>query len=346
MEGWRESLRLPISLVFFSFLVGIANLLDTSTRLFFFYASIGSYPLSTYLKPIFFLSQAALFIYFVKELRFSHKWASLGGNLRSLLDFQLVVVIASLLLYVDIVLADVVGISLPAIYIGLIWYLLYMIGLGVSGFYFSFTLFKTRNFKIFSIVLFTIGMAFLAKPMENLYFWAQTHLNYALPYFVVLYGMFAPHLLMAFTLFIAFAIVYLRAKKGNNWSSVLRNSKLYIASAAILLPVFLNQFKEGLPDTIIRALVSWGLGYVGFDWYSVSLYLLAFVVYIYLIVYLASHLDNSLASKLILFGLISFPWNGIIVLFLGYSSLPGNLISLDSAVLGLLLLKKPEVGGG
>jgi len=338
LNRWKNLLALPTSPIFLSFIIAIVNFLDTVARLFFFYTS-QVYPLSTYLKPVFFILQTALLAYFIKEFRFSPRAIFLNKKFRILLDFQLVLVTVMVMLYVDSALGSVTGIAIPKQYLDAAWLLIFGLGPVLTAFWAGLTVIIERRFKMIGAIFFFVGVAFLAKPIENFYFWSQTYAGYAFPYSVVAFGMFAPLFLMVSALVIAIFVVFSKVKKTRAWFSLLRSPFLYTTGVIVLIPATLTGVNEGLPNTIIRAVMYWSLGYSGFDWYAASLYLFSFVVYIYLVKQLISNLGSSLPSVLIKLGFASFPWNGLTIMMFGYSSMPGNLLSLDAVVVGLLLLK-------
>ncbi len=142
---------------------------------------------------------------------------------------------------------------------------------------------------------------------------------------------------MVVALFFTWTYLTFRKKAFFSLTTVFKFSIVIIALA---LPFFLNNIKEGLITMIIRAIVYWGLGYSGYSWYYTSLYLAAITIYIFLIKDVKASLNSSIASTLILLGVISFPWNGIMVYEFGYSSIPGNLLSLNALITGFFTLSK------
>jgi len=280
-----------------------------------------------------------LLAYFIREVRFSPRASSLNRKFQTLLDLQLVLVTVAIILYFDSIVGNITGLVLPRQYIDAAWLLLFSFGPAFTALWVGVTMLRGSQWKIGGI-FFAVGVAFLAKPIEGFYFWSQTYAGYAFPYIVVAFGMFAPLILMVSALLIAVVVVISKVKKTKRWFSILRNPYFYTAGVTALIPATLNGVKEGLPNTIIKAVVFWGLGYTWFDWYAVSLYLFSFVVYVYLIRKLISNLDQSLPSTLIKLGFVSFPWSGITIMLFGYSSMPGNLLSLDAVVVGLLLRKE------
>ena len=326
----------PTTLVFLSFIVGVVSFLDTTFRLFFLYTSETPYPPSTILKPLFFVLQTVFLLIFIKKLRFSKLAGSLNREIRILLVFQTLLITALLTLYSGNVLSNVFSYTLPGQYVGLAEFVLFWLGPALSSFWIAASVFRKQR-ETLSFVFLIVGFAFLAKPLEELYFWGQTYFNLALPYPVVVVGMLGPLLLMAVALFFSLIVVVHKFKLRIKNFSILYNPYFLAACFAVVLPAVLVGVNRGLGNLIIRAVVYWGLSYTGFDWYSVSLLLVSLVVYVYIVRKLGSKLDNSLASNLIKLGCLSFVWNGVAIIVFGYSSIPGNLLSLDAIALGLML---------
>lgn len=336
MNRWKNLLALPVAPIFLSFLIALVNFADTTARLFFFYTSNQAYPLSTYLKPIFFISQTALLVYFIKDVRFSPKASSLSKKFQTLLDLQLVLATVAVILYFDSVIGNISGVVLPKQYVDAAWLLLFLLGPALTALWLGLSTQKQGQWKIGAVFM-LVGVAFLGKPLEGFYFWTQTYAGYALPYSVVAFGMFTPLLLMVSALLTAVISPYSKLLATKASFAILRNPYFYTAGVIVLIPATLTSVKEGLPNTIIKAVVYWGLGYSWFDWFAVSLYFLSFVLYIFLIRQLTSRLDSSIPSTLIKLGFASFPWNGLTIMLFGYSSMAGNLLSLDAVLVGLLL---------
>ena len=318
-------------LIFLSFLFGFINFLDTTFRLFFFYMSETPYPLSTILKPFFFVLQTIFLIVFIKKLRFLELKGAFNREMRSLLVFQTLLITALIILY-----SSSIAYPLPGQYVELAEFVLFWLGPVFSSFWIACVMFRHQRRNL-SIVFLVVGLAFLTKPLEGLYFWSQTYLSIALPYPVVAIGMFGPLLLMTLALFSALIFIVQKFKIRIN-SSILFSRYFLAACAALAFPAVLELANRGLGNLIIRAVVYWGLSYTGFDWYSVSLLLASLVVYIYIVRKLGSKLDHSLASNLIKLGCLSFVWNGAAILVFGYSSIPGNLLSLDAIAVGIMLI--------
>ncbi len=318
------------TLIFLSLLFGIINFLDTTSRLFFYYMSEIPYPLSTLLKPIFFMLQTVFLILFISKLIISKVKDSSHRAIRSLLVFQLLIILVFLTIYFSSF-----AFPLQGQFVELAEFVLFWLGPAISSFWIAFLMFQ-RQKRNLSIAFLIIGFAFLTKPLEGLYFWTQTYFNFALPYHLVSIGMFGPLLIMAIALLSALVVIVQKFKIRINFTTLF-SPYFWAACAALAFPVVLVVANHSLGNLIIRAVVYWGLSYSGFDWYSVSLLLLSLVVYIYIVRKLGSKLDDSLPSNLIKLGCLSFVWNGVAILLFGYSSIPGNLLSLDAIAAGLML---------
>jgi hypothetical protein len=296
------------------------------------------YPLKVSLKPFFFGFQAlCLLLFIIYQLRNSHKLYA-DNKMLGLLRWQLLIFVITVFLFFLYQLAFPGKYGL-LLYTKLIWLACYVAGLSITSFWFSLELRKEKNYQLFSIVFFLIGLAFLANMLTEIYLLPQTLFNYVLPHIVDQIGKFTPPIFMVAALF--FTWIYLTFRRGVT-SSFTTVFKFSIVTIALALPFFLSNYKEGLITLIIRAIVYWGLGYGGYGWYYASLYLAAIAGYVFLIENLKASLNRSLASSLILLGVISFPWNGIMVYEFGYSSILGNLLSLDALITGFFMLRKQD----
>ncbi len=296
------------------------------------------YPLKVNLKPFFFIFQASCFLFFaIYQLRKSQK-LHMNSKILGLLGLQLPIFATTVLLFTLYQLAfpGKYGI-LP--YTTLIWLACYVGGLSITSFWFSSKLRREQNCKLFSIVFLLIGLAFLANFLSEIYLLPQTLSRYALPLIVDQIGRFTPPVFMVLALF--FAWIYLTFRR-NTRISFTKAVEFILVIVAFVLPYFLNSYKEGLINMILRAIVYWGLGYSGYDWYYASLYLAAIIAYVFLIKDVRTRLGKSVASNLILLGVVSFPWNGIMVYEFGYSSIPGNLLSLNALITGFFMLRKHD----
>jgi hypothetical protein len=205
-----------------------------------------------------------------------------------------------------------------------------------TGFWFALKLSKNEKWKWVSIVFVMIGLAFGMAFSERMFFWSQNYLNLVFPEAVALMGMYAPHVFMFLAVISAVFVLVLQDSAKN--ASRIHKPLLFLFIPAFVFPVFWNAYKDGLINFVLRAFFYWGFGYVGYEWYSVSLYLMIIVSYFLVLRSLSQRLTSSVASALILLGVASFPFNGVMLLFLNYSSIPGNMVSFNSIILGKSLL--------
>lgn len=111
--------------------------------------------------------------------------------------------------------------------------------------------------KNLSLVFLIVGFAFLAKPLEELYFWGQTYFSLALPYPVVVIGMFGPLLLMAFALFSSLIVIVQKFKIRIQNFSILFSPYFLAVCDALALPAVLVVANRSLGNLIIIAVVYW-----------------------------------------------------------------------------------------
>lgn len=314
----------PVLFVSISFIAGLLNFVDTSVNA------------RATLKPVFFLIQSfGLLLLLTHGLRIPKKQLSDPG-LSSFLAVQLILAVATLLLYVDFLFVIVFGVTSLLTYIELALYFCYLLALTGTSFWFALKLSRNERWKWGSVVFAMIGLAFGMAFLERMFFWSQNHLYLVLPGEIALIGMYGPHIFMFLAAISAVFMVVLRgsAKKGSR----IHKPLLFLFVPAFVLPVFWSVYKEGLINFVLMGIFDWNLGYVGYEWISVSLYLMMMVSYFLVLRSLSQRLISSVASALILVGAASFPFNGITVLSSNYSSIPGNMVSLNSIILGCSLL--------
>jgi hypothetical protein len=326
----------PILFVLISFIAGLLNFVDTSVRLVFFYMLHEPYPLNVYLKSIFFFIQAfSLILFLSKAIHLAEEQMS-DRKLSSFFAVQLILAVVALLLYIDFLFVIIAGASSSLGYLELALYLSYLAGLTGTSFWFALRLSRNERWTWISIVFVMIGLAFGMAFLEKMFFWSQNYLNLVFHGAVAQIGMYAPHVLMFLAAISAVFILVLKDSAKN--VSQIHKPLLFLLVPAFVFPVFWNGYKDGLVNFVLRALFYWGFGYVGYEWYSVSLYLMIIVSFFLVLRNLSRRLTSSFASALILLGTASLPFNGIIFLFLNYSSIAGNMISLNSIILGFSLL--------
>jgi len=335
-------LKSPVYLVSFSFVVGVFNFLDTFVRLMFsFMVPETSYPLGVYLKPIFILAQATFLIAFIRTVRFVQKPIVSGPMLSRFFAAHMVLAVVVFLLYVDFLVLAVVNMYTVNAFLQLVFNLVYVFSLSGTSFWFALKLLRKDKWQSWSIVFILIGLVFMLSFLESMFFWSQNYLGLAFPSQLAIIATYTPPTLMFFAAM--FTIVFLLMRTPTENSSLLIKLASVLFVPAFLLPLFWDSYKEGLVNQIIRDVFYWSFGYSGSQWYSVSFYLMAILAYFLAWKELSKRSDHSVAYSLIVWGVASFPWNGIVLLKAGYSSILGNVISLCSIITGASLLETRSV---
>lgn len=329
----KKLIKPPLLFVFLSFLFGLSNFIDTSLRL-----SPFPYPPEIILKPLFFVLQAFCLIGFLFHMMSYNK-----PEFRNILNLHLFVLTTTIVLFFVYEAINLGKYGITILFINhSIWFICYLAGLSVTCFWFFSKLLKETRFRKLSVVFLFVGLAFFTNFLNEIYLWPQTLFDYPLPPEIERITMIAPALFMGHALFYTWGRLAIRKKstKKNVAVSPALIFKLFVLIIALLLPLIWNNYREGLINMIIRAIIEGGLGYPrGSGWLSVSLYLVAFVTYVFLIKHLKKRLDQTIPSYLILLGVVSLPWNGLMVLHIGYSSIPGNILSIDALIVGFFLRK-------
>jgi hypothetical protein len=320
----------PVLFVLISFAAGLLNFVDTCVRLVYEH-----YPLNVSLKPLFFFVQAfSLILLLINGIRMSDGQNS-DQKLSSFLAVQLILAVVTVLLYIDFLLAIIVGMLSSLTYLELALNFTYLAALTGTSFWFALRLSRNEKWKLASIVFVMIGLAFAMVFLERMFFWSQKYLNLVFPGEIALVGMYAPHIFM-FLAGISAVFVLVLQNSAKNVSRI--HKPLFLFIPAFVFPVFWHAYKDGLINFVLRAIFYWSFGYVGYEWYSASIYLMIIVSYFLVLRGLSQRLTPSVASALILMGAASFPFNGITLLFLNYSSIPGNMVSFNSIIMGSSLL--------
>jgi len=332
----RMRLNSPILFISLSFAVGVLNFLDTFVRLMYSFMARATYPLEVYLKPVFFLAQAVSLILFIRSVRFVQNPVVSDRRLSRFFATQLVLIVVVILLYMDFQLTALARLSTANIFLELAFNLAYLVALSGTCFWFAIELINHNKWKWLSIVFVLIGLAFVTAFLEPMFFWSQNYVNLVFPSQLALVSTYAPHTLMFLAAMSTVAIIIRQTSLKN--SSLSFRLALLLFVPAFLLPLIWEGYKEGLINFVIRDVFYWGFGYSGYQWYAVSFYLMAFVAYIFTCRELSRRSDHTLAFSLILLGVASFPWNGVVPLKVGYSSILGNVISLSSIITGASLL--------
>ncbi len=322
--------------VFLSFLFGLANFLDTTLKLMFSYMSSLSYPSWTYLKSVFFILQAICLAFFVLHITKENRSVE-NKNVQFAQRLHLLVLTTVVFVFFFDLLMDQIKYGGFVYYTSGIWLFSYLVGLAVTCFWFSAKLLNTDRYLRFAPVFLLLGLAFTSNVVASVFFWPQTFFHVALPSEVDVGSRLLTTTLVLAALFYASAQLIPKGSVRKNLASSLRDVRLYLVFAIFLLPLLMDAYKEGLFSLVVRALVYWGLGYTGRDWYFTGLYLAAFVTYLFLVLSLRRRLPSSVSSTLIFLGVVSFPWNGIMVFEFGYSSILGNMLSLNALITGFLI---------
>jgi len=329
-------LKSPIFFVSFSFAVAVLDFLASFVRLMYSYMVRPIYPFEVYLKPFLFLAQAASLILFIRSVRHVQTPTVSEPKLSRFLDAHTVLIVVVILLYLDFKITALAGISTTNAFLELAFYLAYLIALSGTCFWFAFELYRKGRWKWLSIVFILIGLAFLTTFLEPMFFWTQNYTNLVFPSLLVFVADYAPQILMSLAALSTLVILFRQTSlKSRPLSTKLT---LFMLVPAFFIPLIWDSYKDGIMNSIIRDVIYYGLGYPSRDWYSVSLYLMSLLAYILTWRELSRRSDHTLAFSLIVLGVASFPWNGIFPLIVGYSSIPGNVISLSAIIIGASLL--------
>ena len=294
------------------------------------------YPLSVYMKPGFFFAQAVGLLLFIRAVRFAQKPVLPGSRLSRFFAVHIILVSTVILLYMDFQVVSLAGIGGANAFLQLAFYLVYLVALSGTSFWFAWRLMSQRSWRWFFLVPVLVGFAFTAAFLEPMLFWSQNYVGLAFPSQVALIVTYAPHVFMLLAAMSCFAIVFLRTSFRQTREF---RFALVLIVAAFILPLLWDGYKDGLVNFVIRDVFYLGFGYSGYQWYSVSFYLMSIVSYVFMWRAISKSSDGSLAYSLIALGLASFPWNGVVPLKTGYSSIPGNAISLSSIITGISLLR-------
>lgn len=331
----RTWLKSPAFFVSLSFSVGVLNFLDTLARL----TSSGSYPLGVYLKPVFFVAQTLSLIMFIISVRSSQNPLLSSSSLSRFFAVHLVLAVAVLLIYLDFQLSALAQISTTNVFLELALYLTYFAALVGTSFWFAREL-SNKNKRKWMFIFVLTGLAFFTVFLDRMFFWSQNYSSVALSSQFALFVTYAPHVLMFFAAMYTIVVLFGQASMKNA-----SRLSLLLFVPAFLLPILWDSYKDGLINFVIRDTVYWGFGYSGYQWYSVSFYFMSIVAYGLTWRELSKRSDHTQAFSLILLGLASFPWNGVTALKAGYSSIPGNVISLSSIITrASLLMSRRGVG--
>ncbi len=306
----------------------LLNLADSTARYSATYYLATSYPLGTVVKPFVLagtVTLATLFAIWARDRA--------SGNILTcrILEATVCIAVATGILFLDTKVLTSLGLSLPCVLMDALWFALYALGLVALPLIFAVRVRNQYGWTIPAIFL-LLAIGFFTKLLEHLYFWVQSVSSLTFPYITVLVGMFGPPSVIAAAGFVALG-TELRKRRitipsGAFWA-------LLVIPLAPLVPAAVQALGTPLPNLILRGWTFWSLGYTGYSWYTPSLFVAAFATYVFLLVRRRS---RHPARRLLFLALLTFPLNGIFVLFLDYSSIPGNLLSLVAAALALDML--------
>jgi len=334
----KTGLHSPIFFISISFAIGVLNFLDTFARLMYSFMVRMRYPLEVYLKPIFFLVQVVSLIMFIRSVRFVQQPVVSDRKLSRFFAAQVVLTVVVILLYVDFQLSALTGMNAANVFLQFAFYLTYLVALSGTSFWFASELLNGNRWRWLTIVFVLTGLAYITAFLEPMFFWSQNYLGLVFPSQLALVGTYASHILMFLAAMSAIFIIVWQTTAVKNSPRALVLALLLLV-LAFFIPLVWDGYKEGLINFVIRDVFYWGFGYSGLEWYSVSFYLMSIVAYIITWRLLSKRSDQTLAFSLIVLGVASFPWNGVTPLRAGYSSIPGNVISLISIITGASLLK-------
>lgn len=320
---WFKS---PSFFVSFSFGLAVLNFLASFFSLVYFW------------KTVFFIAQAVSFLMFILSVRFVQNPVFSGLKLSRYFDVHTVLFVVVILLYVDFKLTAFAGISTANVFLELAFYLAYLFALSGTCFWFALELSRKDRWRWLSIVFILIGLTFSMVFLDSMFYWSQNYVYLVFPSQLSLVALYAPHILMFLAALSTVAIVFRQTSMKNSPFSFRLAFLLFVP--AFFIPLIWDSYKEGLINFVIRDIIYYGLGYSSKEWYAVSFYLMSFVAYVLTLRELSRRSDHTLAFSLIVLGVASFPWNGVVPLnrLNGYSSVPGNVISLNSIITGALLL--------
>jgi hypothetical protein len=333
-NAWLKPPTLFISL---SFAIAVLNVSDNIARQMFALLH-AVYPLGLLLKPILFFTQAILLIMFIRSARFTQKHFLSGNTLSRFFAIHLILVVGVILLYVDFPLTALSQMSSANAALELAVNIIYLVTLSGTCLWFASQLFTQKARKELSIVFALIGLAFATVFLEEMFLWNQNYAGLVLPSQAGLIGTFAPLILMFLAAMATLAVVFMKATTNDASASLKIGLSLLVP--AFLIPTLWDGFKDGLINFVFRDMFYYGFGYSSTQWYSVSFLLMSILAYIITLRELSKRLKHDVAFGLIILGVASLPFNGIIPLAAGFSSIPGNVLSLSSIITGVSLLNK------
>jgi len=322
----------------------VANVADSVARLFSFYVLEARYPLGVELKGVFAAVQlfcAFWFLWASAPLRRGLPLATRGRSWE--VQPILLGLVAALVVF------EVGGFGALADPYGL-----------VAGFFWSaafvaiaYLLWDLRSvlrhrwgrLTLWSeLLLLALALVYLTGGLEFFYYWTQTLFGVVLPVWMVRVSLYAPHVLAVFALGLLWWWARERAVRAGSrpaWRDLLVSG---LVGAALLVPPLLVLAGHQLPEIVIRAFVLYSLGYSSYGWPSASLLLAAVPLYVDTIAALAPGRGGRTPSMLWWLGVASLPWNGVMVLAFGYTSIPGTILAVDAVLLGAAMRSTGQQG--
>lgn len=316
--------RLELALLGLGVLL-LVNLADSTARYLATYYLAEPYPLGGAVRPLVFAGAVLLAGAFGLWAR-----SEASGRVLSPRSLEGVAFLAAAtgLLYLDVKVLAALGVPVPYAVADAAWFALYALALVAFPVFLALRLRRPFGWAVAGIFL-LLAAGFLAKLLEHLYFWVQNVSPAALPYGLVLVGMFGPGIAVASAGFLALAVTLRRGP-------IAVPSRAFVGVLAVpllpLIPATMQALGASLPNLILRGWIFWSLGYVGYGWFTPSLFAAAFAAYLFLLV---RHRAKTFPRRLLFLALLVFPLSGVFVLFLDYSSIPGNLLALAAAALAL-----------
>lgn len=321
--GQRWSFPEFILLAFFGLL--LLFLADATARYLSSYYLGTTYPLGTVLRPMVFGGAVALAVLLAVKAREETTGRVLTSRAAEAVALGAA---AAGILFLDLRTLALMGIALPYAVTDALWFTLYGLALVALPLFLARRIRRTYGWTP-ALVLVLIAVGFFLALLQPIYFWVQNIADVALPYGVVLVGMFGPLVALSGSGFAALAVEIRRRPVGVPSAGLWG---LLAIPAVLFVPPAIQSLATPLPNLILRGWTFWTLGFVGYGWYTSSLLAAAFAVYLFL---LARNRSREPAQRLLSLAILTFPLSGIFVLFLDYSAIPGILVSLLAAGLAL-----------
>ena len=332
--------------VLMSLLIGLVNFADTVVRVLFFDSRGIVYPLGVALKPLLFLGQAISALVFFLGVAFYPQWLRLVNGVRWSFLIQSIVVLMVAVLFSLGLWGSVAYSEALSPYGQGLWFASYLL-VPLVAFWGASSARLRKPYRRLAPVFVLVGAALVVRSLDNIFFLVQNVYGFSLPPAVdtvALVG--APFLLWSA---VAYSWFWSRAVEPGPFSTrLLRDRFLYAALVLGILPLLWNGVAGGVMNFIIRLVFYWGLGYSGYGPYSVSVFLSGASLYLALLATLSRSVWKGGLNLLVLLGFASFPWNGIFDGSLAastsalwaFSSIPGNLLSLNAVIAGLFFYQK------